>query len=182
MLRIDARPGIANRDEDAIRLRSLGADQQLSRPRLDRAHCFDCVQHQVQDDLLQLNAIPPHGKQSLRKAGPDQDPILDDCASPQYNHLIDRVIKIKAGLSQRRFPDVITDPVDDLSGSIGIAHDTGKRFRDLAQIERLPIQEIQGGSGVVARGGDGSGNLVDQRGGLFSNDPRRFMCARSDSN
>jgi hypothetical protein len=62
MFRIDPRPGIANRDEDAIRFRLLGADPQLSRPRLDRAHCFDCVQQQVQDDLLQLNAIPPHGK------------------------------------------------------------------------------------------------------------------------
>jgi hypothetical protein len=130
MLRIDARPGIANRDEDAIRLRLLGADQQLSRPRLDRAHCFDCVQHQVQDDLLQLNTIPLYGKQPVRKAGLDQDLILGDCASPQYNYLIDRVIKIKAGPSRRRFPDVIADPVDDVSGSIGIAHDTGKRFPD----------------------------------------------------
>jgi hypothetical protein len=50
-----------------MRLRLLGADQQLSRPRLDHAHCFHCVQHQVQDDLLQLNAIPLYGKQSLRK-------------------------------------------------------------------------------------------------------------------
>ncbi len=167
MLRIDARPGIANRDEDAIRFRSLGANQHLSRPRLDRTHCFDCVQHQVQDDLLQLNAIPPHGKQPLRKAGLDQDLILGDCASPQYNHLIDRVIKIKAGLSRRHFPDVIADPVDDLSGPIGIVHDTGKPFLDLAQLGRLPIQEIQGRTGVVARGGDRLGDLVSQGGGQF---------------
>jgi hypothetical protein len=32
MLRIDARRGIANRDEDAISLGLLGADRQLSRP------------------------------------------------------------------------------------------------------------------------------------------------------
>jgi hypothetical protein len=170
MLWIDARPGIANHDEDAIRLRFLGADQQLSRPRLDRGHCLDRVQHQVQNDLLQLNAIPPHGRQPLRKARLDQDAILGDCASPQYNHFVDRVIKIKAGHLRRRFPDVIADPIDDLSGSIGIGHDTGKCFPDLAQLGRLPIQEIQGRSSVVARGGDGLGNLVDQRSGLLSND------------
>jgi len=45
MLRIDARPGCTNRYEDAIRLRLLGADQQLLRPRFDRAHCF----HRIQD-------------------------------------------------------------------------------------------------------------------------------------
>jgi hypothetical protein len=78
MLRIDARPGIANRDQDAIRLRLLGADQQRSRPRLDRTHCFDCVAHQVQSDLLQLNTIPLYGKQPIRKAGLDQNLILDD--------------------------------------------------------------------------------------------------------
>jgi hypothetical protein len=127
-------------------------------------------QHQIQDDLLQLNTISLYGEQSLRKAGLDRDAILGDCASPQYDHLIDRVIKIKAGLSRRRFPDVITDPDDDLSGSIGIAHEAGKRFPDVAPLGRLPIQEIQGRTSVVARGGDGLGNLVDQRGGLFSND------------
>jgi hypothetical protein len=63
------RPGIANRDEDAVRLRLLGADQQLSRPRLDRAHCFDRIQDQVQHGLLQLNTIPLNGKQPLDKTG-----------------------------------------------------------------------------------------------------------------
>ena len=56
--RIDARARIANHNEDAISLGLRGTDQQLSRPRLDLAHCFDCVQHQIQNDLLQLNTIP----------------------------------------------------------------------------------------------------------------------------
>jgi hypothetical protein len=154
MLRIDAQPGIANRNEDAIFLGLLGADQQLSRPRLDRAHCFDRIQDQVERDLLQLNTIPLNGKQPLRKTGLNRDSIFGDCASRQCNHLIDRLIKIKTVLSRRRFPDVVADAVYDVSGSIGIAHDTGKRFPDFAQLGRLPIQEIQGRSGVVARGGD----------------------------
>ena len=109
----------------------LGADQQLSSPRLDRAHCFNRVQDQVQDDLLQLNTIPLNGKQSVRKPGLDRDTILGDCASRQYNHLIDRRIEIKTLLSRRRFLDVITDAVDDVSGSIGIAHDAAERFANL---------------------------------------------------
>jgi hypothetical protein len=171
MFRIDARSGIANRDEDAISLSPFGADQQLPRPCLDRAHCFDGVQYQVQDDLLQLNTIPLYGEQPLSKARMNQDPVLGDRASPQYDHLIDRVIETKAGLSRGRSPDVITDPVDDLSGSIGVGHDTGKRFPDLAQLGRLPVQKIHGRSGVVARGGDRLHDFVGQRGGLFSHDP-----------
>ena len=92
--------------------------------RLNRAHCFDCVQDQVEDDLLQLNTIPLNGKQPLREPGSDRDLIFGDCALRQFNHLVDRLIKIKTILSRRRFLDLITDPVDDISGSIGIVYDT----------------------------------------------------------
>jgi hypothetical protein len=62
MVRINARPGIAHGHENAAGLGLLGADQQLSWPRLDRAHGVDRVQDQVQHDLLQLNKIPLDGK------------------------------------------------------------------------------------------------------------------------
>jgi hypothetical protein len=45
VLRIDARSRIAYRDDDTIRLTLIGADQQLSCPRLDRRHCFDGIQY-----------------------------------------------------------------------------------------------------------------------------------------
>src|SRR6516165_8159442 len=57
MRRINARPGIAHGHEGAC-LVLLGTDQYLSRPLLDRAHCFSRVENQVQHDLLQLDAIP----------------------------------------------------------------------------------------------------------------------------
>ena len=76
MFRTNARPGIAHRDEDAICPALLGADQQLSHSLVDRAHCFDRVQDQVQDDLLQLNTITLDGTQPLRQAGLDRDPFL----------------------------------------------------------------------------------------------------------
>jgi hypothetical protein len=34
------------------------------------------------------------------------------------------LLKIKTIVSRRRFLDVITEPVDDISGAIGIVHDT----------------------------------------------------------
>ena len=81
MLRIDARPRVAHRDEDAICPALLGADQQLTRPLVDRAHCFGRVQDQVQEDLLQLNTIPLNGSQPLRQAGLDGNSIVGDCGS-----------------------------------------------------------------------------------------------------
>ena len=56
MLRINARPRIAHGHDGAC-LAFLCADQQLSRPLLHRTHCFSRIQNQIQQDLLQLNAI-----------------------------------------------------------------------------------------------------------------------------
>jgi hypothetical protein len=64
---------------------------------------------------------------------------------------------------------VIADPIDDVSGAIGIANDTVDRFPYLAQVGRLLVQKIQGRTGVVARAGDRLRDLVRQRGGQFSN-------------
>jgi hypothetical protein len=74
------------------------------------------------------------------------------------------VAKIKAGLSGRRFPDVITDLVDDRSGSIGIAYDTAERLPGLAQLGRLPVQKIQSRARIVARATDWLRDFVYQRG------------------
>jgi hypothetical protein len=47
MFRINARPGIAHRDENVICSALLGADQQLTRAFVCRAHGFRRVQDQV---------------------------------------------------------------------------------------------------------------------------------------
>src|SRR6516162_6867452 len=99
---INAWPGIAYGHEGAC-LVFLGADQQLSRPLLNRAHCFSRVQNQVQQDLLQLDAIPQNRKQSLRKPGLDRNAIPGGHALGQYNHFVDCRVEIKALLSRWRF-------------------------------------------------------------------------------
>ena len=112
MFRINARSGIAHCDKDATCPTWFGADQQLSSSRLDGSHRFDRVQNQVEQDLLHLNTIPLNRKQPVRKSGPDRDTILADCASYQYNHLVDRRIEIETTLPRRRFLDVFADPID----------------------------------------------------------------------
>jgi hypothetical protein len=132
MVRINARPGIAHGHENATGPGLLGADQQLPWLRHDRAHGFDRVQDQVQHDLLQLNTIPFDGKQRLRKASSNRDSIRGDWASRQSNHFFDRLIQIETKRSRRRLLDVITDTIDDISGTIGIGHDAFQRFPDFA--------------------------------------------------
>lgn len=78
----------------------LGVDQQLSCPRLNRAHCFNRVQDHVQDDPLKLNAIPLNGNQTVRKPRVNRDAIPDDHASRQYNHLFYCRIRSKRSLHE----------------------------------------------------------------------------------
>jgi hypothetical protein len=145
----------------------LGAEKQLSR-RIDGAHCLDRVQNQIQDDLLQLNTIPLNGKQLVRRLQPEGNTMPGDCAPRQFNHLGDRLIKIQAILTRRRLLYVSPDTVDDVAGSIGIAHDTPERFPDFAQIWRSLGQEIQSCSGVVACGGDRLLDFVSERSRQYS--------------
>src|ERR1700686_4923489 len=165
---INPRAGIAHCYEDAIRLVLLGADRQLSHPLLDRAHCFDSIQDQVQDDLQHLDTIRLNMRQSIRKARLDRDSIFDDYTLRQRNHVSDRLIKINTLLSRRSFLDVIPDAVEDLSSSIGIIYDAGERFADLAQIWRASVQEVRGRAGIVARGGNRLRDFVSERGGQLS--------------
>src|SRR5258706_7986435 len=97
----------------------FGADQQLSCGALNRAHRFDRVEDQVHDDLLQLNAIPLNETLSVGKAGLDRDSIDRNFALEQCNHFGDRTVEIKMIPSLLRFLDLVADPVDDLSTSIG---------------------------------------------------------------
>src|SRR5215471_16343753 len=86
---INAWPGIADGHENA-RLVLLGADHKLTCPHVGGAHCFSRVQNEVQQDLLQLNAIAKNWKQSLRKPGLDRNAILVDHGLRQYKHFVDR--------------------------------------------------------------------------------------------
>src|SRR6266403_3395259 len=98
MRRIDALPRIAHGHENVCAV-LLCADQQLSCSRLDRAHCFNRVEDQVQQDLLQLNAIPMNGKRPLRGPSLDRDAIVGGCASRQFDHLVDRLTQVETLLS-----------------------------------------------------------------------------------
>src|SRR5215831_17117489 len=152
MRRINTGPGIAHGHEDAC-LILLGADHKVPCPRLYRAHCFSSIQNEVQQDLLQLNAISLNGKQSIRKPGLDRNAAPEGHALCQYDHFVDCRVEIKTLLSRRRFLDLLPDAIDDVSGSICVANDTGECFPDLAHIRRSHLQKILGCPCIVTRAG-----------------------------
>src|SRR5215831_21161848 len=159
MLRINAGPRIAYGYEGAC-LILLGADQQLSCPLLNRAHCFSRVQYQVQQDLLQLNAIPHNRKQSICKPSLDRNALPVDHALRQCNHFIGSRIEIKTLLSRRRLLDLITHPSDDVLSSVRVPYNASERFPSLIQAWRIHFQKAHPCTGVVASGRDRMQNFV----------------------
>jgi hypothetical protein len=100
------------------------------------------VQNQVQDDLLQLNTIPRDRKQPLGEAGLERDSVLDNFASRQSDYFADRGIEIETIVPRTCLPDVVAGPADDVSGSIGIAHDAAECFPDFSQVWRALGQKV----------------------------------------
>src|ERR1700730_17905721 len=115
MFRINSRPRITDRDQDLIRSHSFGADRQLSARAINRAHRFDCVQDQVQDDLLQLHPIPLNERQAFHlHLNADGCPELSPTA--QYSHLADRLFDVEAIIPWCwRFRNELTVPADDIA-------------------------------------------------------------------
>jgi hypothetical protein len=98
----------------------------------------------------------------------DRNPVLDDCALRQGNHIGDRLIKINTLVSWRGFLNVIPDTVEDISRSIGIINNVGERFPGLAKIWWASFKEVHGYTGIVARGSNRLRDFVSQRGGQLS--------------
>jgi len=57
MARVDARSGVAHLNPDRVCTLLCGADDELAVAIIDRAHRLDRVDDEIEDDLLNLDAI-----------------------------------------------------------------------------------------------------------------------------
>jgi hypothetical protein len=91
-----------------------------------------------------------------------ETPFFDNCTSRPSDDVADRGIEIETILARMRLLDVVAGPVDDVSGSISIAHDAAECFPDFSQVWRALGQKIQSRLRVVARCGDRLREFVSQ--------------------
>jgi len=87
VLRVDADAGIAHGHPDTIAVLVFGSDQQPPRPILNGSHRIRGVADQVQDDLLELNAIPGDRWEALGKLQLQQYAISLKLAQQERGHL-----------------------------------------------------------------------------------------------
>ena len=136
-LRVQPRAGIPHGDEHAVRGVSPGADPQFPRPLVDAAHGFDRIEDQVEDHLLQLDAIAFDERQVRRELGLQRDAMLQHFAAGQGDDVEDGLIDVEPSLARGRLLDEGTDPVDDIAGTPAVLDDTAEGLADLLQIGRF---------------------------------------------
>ncbi len=126
----------------------LGSDQEFARPIRDRLHGFDAVDHEIKDDLLQLNFVGENDGQRARAFGAQRHPGAQELMLREVHRLAQEVIEIKrrhlhVGLFRERThapndlnrPSAVAD--DPLEGGVGFVH-----------VGRVAMEPAQAGLGV----------------------------------
>ncbi len=142
----------------------------MARPLADIAHRFDGVHNQIQDYLLQLDAIASNERQALCELCLQRDAIAQQLASCHPDDLEDRFVDVQLISPWRGLLDEGAYAADDLAGSIAVLDDRIEGLPDLLEIRGLHGEPAQSGVGV----GDHRGNrLVDFMGNRGRQLPHR---------
>src|SRR4029453_6327024 len=87
---------VPNGNEHAARSFRLRTDQQFARLRCEIAHRLGCVHDQIEDYLLQLDAIAVHGRQARRELCLQRDTMPQHFASAQGDDSEDGFIQAES--------------------------------------------------------------------------------------
>src|SRR5215475_8098565 len=114
VLRIQSGPGIVDCNDDLAGPAIPGADPQLTWPSRPTAHGFNCVHHEIEDYLLQLDPISSHEWQALREPAVHRHTVLHQLSMAERDDLMYRLVDLEVVLARGLFVDQGTDPPDDV--------------------------------------------------------------------
>src|SRR5262249_32569924 len=175
--RMQARAGIPYGDPYRLPVFRERPNQQLAWTIARTAHGLDGVDDQIEDDLLQLDAIRQDAWRLtpiIGEANLQPDIAALHFAARQGHDLAYRLVDVDPVLLRRRFRREGADAADDLPRSMTLRGDTRDRLPRFLQL--LRGEPAQARTGVID---DGSQRLVDlmgnRRGHLPQHgDPRRM--------
>ena len=102
VFRRDADTGVADGDEHFIGVLHPGRDHEKPRPAGDAAHCFNAIQDQIHDYLLQLDPVGHDGREIEAKVGLEIN-LVSQCRSfYQSNHLANQLVDLQLSFFQAR--------------------------------------------------------------------------------
>src|SRR5262249_1395650 len=83
---------------------------------------LDCIAQQVEDDLLDLDAVAHHRRQIRREIQPDLDTEITGLALDHLHGFTHERIHVEGGLLAGLLAHQLADAPDDLPGAQGLVH------------------------------------------------------------
>src|SRR5712675_1749345 len=98
------------------------------------AHRFEGVHDQVENNLLQLNAVAVNDWQVFGKVRLEHDAVPQHFAACQLDDLEDRFVDVQPLTSWRHLLDQLSYPTDDIAGANAVLDDGFEGLPRLPQI------------------------------------------------
>ena len=175
-LGVEAHARIAHGHTHTIAVLPFGSDQQLPRAIVHADHRVRGVAEQVQDDLLELDAIAGDDREIVGELRLKNDPVSLQLAQRQRNDLSRGLVQIQRLERELLLAEQRTQPRDHIRGAVAIANRPPRGFARAVDVRRIGIQHPKARTGV---GDDARERLVDlmgDRGGQRAQgrDPRHM--------
>src|SRR5580704_4585883 len=160
---IDADARIAHRNKHLFGLHER-ADHETSWPVGYGFYRLHAVHHQVDDDLLQLDAAGEHRRQVAGEVELQGDAMDLDLALNQGDALADDLVQVEKRRLRWRLPGERAQPLDDLAGTLAVTDHALHRAADLAEFRLLAVEPAQAGLAIGDDAGERLVHLVGDRG------------------
>src|SRR5258708_469726 len=160
---IDADARIAHRNKHLFGLHE-GVDHEAPWPVGYGFHRLHAVHHQVDDDLLQLDAAGEHRRQIAGEVELQSDAMVLNLALDQGDALGDDLVQVEKRRLLRRLPGERAQPLDDLAGTLAVTDYAFHRAADLAELRLLAVEPAQAGLAIGDDAGERLVHLVGDRG------------------
>ena len=179
-LTVEPDAGIPDDHTHTVAILPFGSDQQLPRPIVDVDHRVRGVAKQIQDDLLELDAIAGDDREIVGELRLKNHAISLKVAQRQRNDLSRGLVQIQRLQRELLLAEQRTQPRDHIRGAVAIANRAPRGFARTVDVWRIGIQHPQTGAGVGDDARERLVDLVSDRGGQRSRVVTRATWASSE--
>jgi hypothetical protein len=114
---------------------------------------FCSAENQIQQHLLQLNAVGDYGRKGVCQVALEQDSILVELTADECQHLLNHLVDVQSGLCGRRLRDECANPRDDGARMSAGGHDVFKSPTQYLTCESTFGEQSQARAAVFGHGG-----------------------------
>ena len=146
--RIDADTGILDRHEHLVGIVELRSDEEFARASGDSGHGLGAVDDEIDDHLLQLDAIALHRRQLRRKLQPHRRMVGDHFALHEGDHIADDLVYFEPDHLRTALLGEIANAVDHVARAVCATDNSGEGIARLSNVWSVTAQPSEAGLSV----------------------------------